>query len=99
MPKKSKVQVGCSNPLKGPFVKKVCSTGCIGCTLCVKTCPKQAISMQGNLAVIDPALCVNCGLCVAKCPVKAITDMRPPRPAPAPKPQPEAAAQQPQAQA
>ena len=53
--------------------------------------------MQGNLAVIDPALCVNCGLCVAKCPVKAITDMRPPRPAPAPKPQPEAP--QPQAQA
>ena len=25
VPKKSKVQVGCSNPLKGPFVKKVCS--------------------------------------------------------------------------
>ena len=62
VPKKSKVQVGCSNPLKGPFVKKVCSTGCIGCTLCVKACPKQAISMQGSLAVIDPALCVNCGL-------------------------------------
>ena len=97
VPKKSKVQVGCSNPLKGPFVKKVCSTGCIGCTLCVKACPKQAISMQGNLAVIDPALCVNCGLCVSKCPAKAIVDMRPPRPAPAPKPQPEAP--QPQAQA
>ena len=88
VPKKSKVQVGCSNPLKGPFVKKVCSTGCIGCTLCVKACPKQAISMQGNLAVIDPALCVNCGLCVSKCPAKAIVDMRPPRPAPRRSPSP-----------
>lgn len=96
VPKKSKVHVGCSSPLKGPFVKKICSTGCIGCTLCVKTCPKQAIEMKGSLAVIDPSKCVNCGLCVSKCPVKAITDARPPRPAPAPKPQAEA---QPQPQA
>lgn len=86
VPKKSKIHVACSNPLQGPFVKKVCSAGCIGCTLCVKACPKQAIEMKGALAAIDPAKCVNCGLCASKCPVKAIADARPPRPSAAPRP-------------
>lgn len=45
---------------------------CIGCTLCVQSCPVKAIQMNGNKAVIDPAKCVNCGLCASKCPVKAI---------------------------
>ncbi len=46
--------------------------GCIGCTLCVQSCPTKAITMQGKKAVIDPEKCVNCGLCVPKCPTKAI---------------------------
>ena len=78
IPKKELFQVGCSNPLKGPFVKKVCSIGCIGCGICVKACPKQAIELKDALASIDPAKCVNCGLCEQKCPVHAITDARSP---------------------
>lgn len=72
VPKDKKVHVGCSNPMAGAFVRKVCSVGCIGCQLCVKVCPKQTISMKGALAVIDPSGCVNCGLCASKCPVHAI---------------------------
>lgn len=91
VPKKSKIHVACSNPLKGPFVKKVCTVGCIGCTMCAKVCPKKAIEMKDSIAVIDSTKCVNCGLCAMKCPVKAIKDERPPRP-PRPAPKPAAAA-------
>jgi len=45
---------------------------CIGCTLCVQSCPAKAIAMKNGKAVIDPEKCVNCGLCAQKCPVKAI---------------------------
>lgn len=85
VPKKSKVHVACSNPLKGPLVKQVCSIGCIGCGICAKVCPVQAATLKGALASIDTAKCINCGLCFTKCPVKAITDSRPPRVIP-PKP-------------
>lgn len=46
---------------------------CVGCTLCVQSCPVKAIAMKNGKAVIDPVKCTNCGLCASKCPVKAIT--------------------------
>ena len=76
LPKKQKVTVACSNPMPGQIVRKICTVGCIGCQMCVKACPKQAISMKGAVAVIDPAKCVNCGLCAQKCPAKAIVNER-----------------------
>lgn len=78
VPRSAKVTVACNSPLKGPFVKQVCSAGCIGCTLCVRTCPVDAIEMQGSLAVIDPKKCISCGQCAKKCPAKCIVDSRTP---------------------
>jgi electron transfer flavoprotein alpha subunit len=45
---------------------------CVGCTLCVKTCPFGAIQMVGKKAAIDMAKCTLCGACVSSCKFKAI---------------------------
>ncbi|MHC1631739.1 MAG: CoB-CoM heterodisulfide reductase HdrA2 [Methanotrichaceae archaeon] len=47
---------------------------CIGCKLCVDTCPSKAISVD-KTAYVDEASCKGCGTCAAACPVDAI-DMR-----------------------
>lgn len=64
--------VSCSSHDKGPAVKKVCAAGCIGCGLCVKQCEYGAVTLENNLAVIDPDKCTGCGKCAEKCPVKVI---------------------------
>ncbi|MDD5424819.1 MAG: electron transfer flavoprotein subunit alpha [Candidatus Omnitrophica bacterium] len=58
---------------------QIISDKCTGCTLCVKTCPFGAMSMQdsaqakkGKLAVIDFGKCTLCGACVESCKFKAI---------------------------
>lgn len=64
--------VACSNTEKGAVTMKVCETGCIGCSLCVKNCPNDAVHVTDFLAHIDQEKCTACGACAAKCPKKAI---------------------------
>lgn len=72
IPADSTCRVTCSSNDKGVEVKKVCQTGCIGCMLCAKNCPSEAITVENNLAHIDQAKCTHCGICKEKCPVKVI---------------------------
>ena len=46
---------------------------CIGCTMCRRVCPHQAITMVEKLPVFDENKCTGCGLCTSRCPRTCIT--------------------------
>lgn len=71
-PKGRAVYVGCMSKDKGAVVMKACRTGCIGCGKCEKVCAFGAITVENNLAYIDPQKCRLCRKCVNECPTGAI---------------------------
>ncbi len=64
--------VNCMSKDKGLVTKNSCDVGCIGCKICEKNCPNEAVSVTSFLATIDPEKCVGCGICEEKCPRKTI---------------------------
>lgn len=66
------VTIPCKNTDKGPVARKACSTACIGCGLCVKNCPAEAIRLENFHAIVDHTKCTGCGTCASKCPQKII---------------------------
>jgi electron transport complex protein RnfB len=83
--KDRRIFVSCINTEKGGPAKKNCKVACIGCGKCVKICPFEAITLENNLAYIDPEKCKLCRKCTTECPTGAIHELNfPPR-----KPKPE----------
>ncbi len=75
-----RVYISCVNKDKGAATRKACNVGCIGCGICVKTCPFEAINLDSNLAYIDPDKCKSCRKCVEVCPQNTIIEVNfPPR--------------------
>lgn len=72
VPYESTAIVKCKSEDPGKLVRGYCSTGCIGCKICVKNCPTEAFSFENNLAWINYEKCINCLVCVEKCPTNAI---------------------------
>lgn len=71
----AKVTVDCNSKDKGAAARKLCSSACIACGLCVKNCPHGAAKMEDNLAMVDSHICETLcteATCTAKCPTGAI---------------------------
>ena len=47
-------------------------TSCIGCGICVETCPEKALAQTPQGIAINRALCTGCGLCTEECPTTAM---------------------------
>ena len=63
-----------ANGIEGPLTLAVIDEAwCIGCTLCIKACPTDAIVGSNKLmhTVIEP-YCTGCELCIPVCPVDCI---------------------------
>jgi len=82
-----RVWVGCVSKGKGAALAKACKVSCLGCGKCAKICKFDAITIENNLAYIDPEKCKSCGMCYNECSRHAIHLSFTPPPKPAPKPE------------
>jgi heterodisulfide reductase subunit A-like polyferredoxin len=62
---------------RSAFVNQVNEEACIGCGLCVESCPFEALSVDA-VARVDGVRCVGCGVCTLVCPEGALSLVRRP---------------------
>lgn len=57
-------------PVPG-FKQQLCAAAS-GCDLCVKACPRDALSKQGEQVILSKTRCEGCGVCLTACPTGAL---------------------------
>jgi uncharacterized protein (DUF362 family) len=57
---------------KAPKKRPLITDKCIGCGECEKICPKGAVKVEGQVAVVDYLKCIRCFCCHEVCPEDAI---------------------------
>lgn len=70
--KNKRIYVACLNEEKGSTARKECAVACSGCAKCFDACRYDAITIENNLATIDPEKCALCLECVETCDVHNI---------------------------
>jgi Na+-translocating ferredoxin:NAD+ oxidoreductase RNF subunit RnfB len=70
--KNQRIYVACLNEEKGSTARKECAVACSGCAKCFDACRYDAITVNNNLAAIDPDKCKLCMECVETCDVRNI---------------------------
>ena len=66
------IRVACNSKDMPKATKDNCAAGCMGCKICEKNCPSEAVTVTDFLAHVDYDKCTQCGICTEKCPTKAI---------------------------
>ncbi len=51
---------------------------CIGCGVCVETCPFGTLDLKEEVVEVDQSTCMGCGVCVSTCEVGALSLVRDP---------------------
>lgn len=71
----AEIPLDLSRGMPGPLtVAVIDEQHCIGCTLCIKACPVDAIvGANKYMHTVLPDTCTGCDLCVAPCPVDCIS--------------------------
>ena len=55
------------------FLPQIDAAKCIGCELCIKLCPNQALALLNGIAIVaKPKACDYTGVCQEICPSQAI---------------------------
>ncbi len=64
--------------ISSAFLTSLDPTVCEACGVCIDRCQMDAISLKGDVVVLDSDRCIGCGLCVSSCPTGALSLVRKP---------------------